>query len=501
MCFTWLLAVTPICQAQQPEQPMLLTSEASVALFEEGRRQALDLQLEAASQTFQKLAIRPDGQPAALYHFSVISFLKGIITDEPVYYHEFWERSDAFEEAIADAPASKWRTYLLAHNSLHRAGVHAKQDHMVKAALAARTAFKGFEELHKRHPTFYEGYDGLGMFHVVIGSLPSGYRWILRILGYEGDVQQGLAELRVAAERSTYAREEATVFLAMADIMINSAPEDGLRRLAELQRQHPKSPFFAHLYGYGLLSNREAVAAERQLRAALEAGRSAEHFYIDYSAYYLAQSLFRQGRFSEAEGYYRHYLQRHRGPALRALALLHLGQSLEMQDRREEAVAVYRQIASQREYDSDMAALRAAGKLLAAPMTAAERDLLRGRNAFDAGQYEKAIAVLMPVFETGAPNERTEAAYRLGRVYHAQGRLAEAIPVYEYAIAHGGVEGDRWAPWSQYYLGEIHAQQGEWQQARLAYHAALAYNGNYDYRQSLEQHAKAGLSRLNVESP
>jgi len=39
--------------------------------------------------------------------------------------------------------------------------------------------------------------------HLVIGSIPRSFRWILSILGYQGSVEQGLEELRLAAERSS----------------------------------------------------------------------------------------------------------------------------------------------------------------------------------------------------------------------------------------------------------------------------------------------------------
>jgi predicted negative regulator of RcsB-dependent stress response len=159
----------------------------------------------------------------------------------------------------------------------------------------------------------------------------------------------------------------------------------------------------------------------------------------------------------------------------------------------------YRNVQGDRTYDTDQAAFRAARKRLAAPLTTRERQLLLGRNAYEAGVYEQAEGVLRAVLgEAGAPADaRAEAAFQLGRVFHAQGRLDEALQAYQYAVLHPVAEPTaRWAPWSQFYTGEIFAQRGDTLRAVAAFEAVLAYDATFDYHEALEQQAKAALGRL-----
>jgi predicted negative regulator of RcsB-dependent stress response len=88
----------------------------------------------------------------------------------------------------------------------------------------------------------------------------------------------------------------------------------------------------------------------------------------------------------------------------------------------------------------------------------------------------------------------------MGRIYQAQGQLDQALEAYQYVIERPSPDPTaRWTPWAQYYIGEIHAARGHTHEARSAYEAALAYEGEFDYYQSLEQQARVGLAELRNE--
>ncbi len=481
------------------DRVMLLRSDASERLLEEGRAQLLDFRLYEAERTFRRLYRQGDGAAAARYYLVSSSFLKALMTDEQVFFDEFEGRFDSLRQELEGLPASRWKTYLLAEAHLQRAFTAVKDERYFRSALAGRTAYRLFQELIEDDAAFYEPYKGMGLMHLFIGTMPKGQRRLLKILGYSGTIQQGLRELQQAAGHSLLNQDEASIFLALADVTLNNSATGGVETLARLHRAHPQSALLAYFYGFALMSNRRAVEAERVLRLAVEAGKSAGYFYIDYAEFYLAQTLFRRNQFAEAEPYYRHYLKRHRGAALKSLAHYELGLTLEMQGRRDEALVFYRQVRGDRAYDTDRSAYREAQRRLAAPLTPREQRLLLGRNAYDAGAYDQAEPLLRASFdEIGAPpTARAEASYRLGRVYHAQGRLDEALKAYQYAVAHPGNDPKaRWAPWSQFYTGEIYAQRGQHPRAAAAFEAVLAYDHPFDYHEALEQQTKAALGRL-----
>ena len=177
---------TPERQAPPDDAAMFIRSERSAALLHTGREEILQFRLARAEETFSELANRQDGKVAGAFYLETISFLRFIMSDRDVYRDEFFARSNALRRLLARVPDSPWRGFVRAEANLHRGAVRAKRGQYLKAALAGRSAYKEYARLVKRDPDFYEAYKGLGVFHVAIGSVPSGYRWLPKIFGFGG---------------------------------------------------------------------------------------------------------------------------------------------------------------------------------------------------------------------------------------------------------------------------------------------------------------------------
>ena len=489
---------TPKRQAPPDDAAMFIRSERSAALLHTGREEILEFRLARAEETFSELAKRQDGKVAGAFYLETISFLRFMMSDRDVYRDEFFARSNALRPLLARAPDSPWRGLVRAEANLHRGVVRARRGQYLQAALAGRSAYKEYVRLIKRHPDFYEAYKGLGVFHVAVGSVPSGYRWLPTLFGFGGTVEQGLRELQLAADSSGFNREEAQIYLAQIDLKLFDASGEGAERLSSLFRAYHGSPLFGYVYGEYLYTTRQAAEAERVFRTAVDTYEDGEHFYIDYVDPLLADVLFRQNRFDEAAFYYRRFLDRHHGTTMKATATLGLGLSLEMQGRRAQAVAYYEHIQTARGLDTDAVSRRRTQRLRLRPLSDRERTLLLGRNAYDAGRYDEAHDLLRAIEEdpNASPDERAEAAYRRGRAFHAQGRLDQALEAYAAAVAQHHDPLSRWGPWAQNYAGLLLETSGDTGAAQHALEAALDYGGKYDYHQALRRNAKIALHRL-----
>lgn len=494
----WLAAPAAAGRAASDPGPMLVETPRGVSLLEQGRAHMLALRLDAAEQVFYALAAQPAAEPAARFHLAKIALWRGMILEQEPLYARFFERSDSLLAVLDQVPESAWRTHFRAEAELHRAIVHGKKAEYARAALALRQAYNHFERNVEQHPAFFESYVGMGLCHIVVGAVPKSFRWVLNLMGFGGTVAEGMREMKTAAEKSRYYREEAAVFFAFTDQVINESKEDGITYLATLHAQHPESPIVSYVYGLGLLNERRAEDAERVLRRA-EAQLDVPGTHVmPYVTFYLADALFIQNDFEASARHFQRFLRTFPGQALVAQANLHAGLALEMSGRRDEALPYYERIRVRDDYDSDAAARREAEDRLAAPLTDDERTLLLGRNAFDGGRYREAIATLQPVLgdQRASPVERAEAAYRSGRAYHLLDEYREALRHYRFAVSRPGDPLAKWGPWSQFYVGEVHEAEGDHAAARAAYERALAYDQPFAYHKSLEQRAKAALSRL-----
>ncbi|NNE36278.1 MAG: DUF3808 domain-containing protein [Rhodothermales bacterium] len=487
----------PSRSSRLPAGQMLVSTSSSMQLLDRGRQAIIDFRLHDAERSFTSLANLPDGRPAGLFHLAMVSFFRFLMSDSEADRFEFEQRSGELKRELDRLPDSPWRALLGAEMNLQRAVVRAKIGKYVRAALAARTAYQEYDRIVREYPSLYDGQKGYGLLKLAIGSMPGTYRRFLSLIGFKGSVEDGLAALDTAARKGNFSREEATAFVALSHILLLE-PVNGIKGLERLHTDYPESALFTHLYGYVLFENRNAAEAEELFRWVVDREADHEYFFIDYAQYFLGMSLFRLNEFAEAEYHLGEYVRKHQGQALDAPATLHLAMSIEMQGRRMEAVSLYKQVQSDREFDLDAVSKRKAADLLREPLVGVVRALQTAANSFDAGKYEAATDVLVPLSRDQALSSeyRSEAYYRLGRVYHVTNAPDSALVAYREAVNLRSEARSRWAPWSEYYMGRIHEDRGAVDAAIAAYRRATEYGGKYDYYQALNNNARLGLQRL-----
>lgn len=490
-----LLAAMPVQASDRDDLPMLLSEEALVADLIDARRLIFELRLDEAEARLVRLE-RNGGVAAAMHHLSLVSLVKGMLTDHQEHFDAFFERSDALKRALRSERDGPWKLYLNAENELNRALAHTKANRQMRAALSGRAAYDAYRTLLRRYPSFEEGYKGAGVIELAIGTLPRGYQSVLRFLGFEGGVESGLTKLHRAAYQSTFSREEAGIFLALLMAQVERSSDEPVAVLASLRESHPDSPLLAYLHGYMLLHFRDAVNATNALEAVVSI--TDRSIAIPYAHFYLAQAYLVQDRYDEAVRHFQAYLREHDGPALRAQAYRGAGLALELGGDRDRALAFYRRVDGSRGYDGDQAAAREAEARLAAPLDEIARTIILARNAFDSGRCDRAVSLLSPVVGTARENPavRAETAYRLGRAFDCLGRYDEALAWYAQGALNGDYVEGRWAPWGHFYRAEILARHGDLDRARTEYEIAGSYNHAFDYRDALQQSVRAALHRI-----
>lgn len=478
--------------------PLVIRSESSKVLFDEGRRNFVLFRLNDAERIFEELAEQDDGALAAQYYLATISFYKGMMTHNKTYFDEHYQRADTLRHLIRHLPVSMWTEFVDAELHLLHAIAAAKRDKRLKAVWEGRVAYNKLDRVIQTYPNFYEPLAGMGLLHLAVGSLPGSTRRILKLLGFGGSIKQGIDELKAVAENSRLHSESARLVIALANSVFTPSVEHSLQIVQELIYEYPQSMVLAHIYGFLLLSDRRAEEAEDVLRRAEQWGRDSAYIYIHYIDFYIADALFRQNRFAEAETYLRRYLDQHTGPALKTATYYELGLSLEMQGKREAAIPFYSMVKNTRGQDDEASMERATQWLLNKPMTDRERQLLLGRNAYDGGRNREAEAILHEILDDPEAllEERSEAAYRLGRVYHSEDRLEEAKEAYRRAVQYSQDPLAKWAPWSEFYIAEMCSRQGNVEEADAAYRRALAYDDAYDFRDLLEKRARVAMQDI-----
>jgi tetratricopeptide (TPR) repeat protein len=125
-----------------------------------------------------------------------------------------------------------------------------------------------------------------------------------------------------------------------------------------------------------------------------------------------------------------------------------------------------------------------------------DKVLLKARLLNDGGYYMDALRLLQGKRATDFSNEasRLEFTYRVGRLYDDLGRDDESIPFYKQVIVVGENRKDYYAARAALQLGYIYEQKKDARSAVYWFNRCLAMK-DHDYKNSLDQRAKAGLLR------
>ena len=124
--------------------------------------------------------------------------------------------------------------------------------------------------------------------------------------------------------------------------------------------------------------------------------------------------------------------------------------------------------------------------------------LLKTRLLNDGGYNNEALLLLngKSVNDFDKTEEKLEFAYRVGRIYDDIGKDDEAIKMYLYAIKLGANRTEYYAARAALQIGWIYERQGKMDLAVKYFQQCLDLK-DHDYKDSLDQKAKAGIARCS----
>jgi tetratricopeptide (TPR) repeat protein len=114
----------------------------------------------------------------------------------------------------------------------------------------------------------------------------------------------------------------------------------------------------------------------------------------------------------------------------------------------------------------------------------------------DGGYFQEALALLngKTINSFSLEEEKLEYVYRLGRIYDDLNKNAEAIQYYNSAINLGLTRREYYAARAALQIGEIYEREQKKKQAIVYFEKCLSLK-DHEYKNSLDQKAKAGIER------
>jgi tetratricopeptide (TPR) repeat protein len=132
--------------------------------------------------------------------------------------------------------------------------------YLVMAPLAKR-AWNTIEKALNIDPEYYDSYLGRGIYQYFTDVLPKMIKILALVYGFEGDREQGLENIRLAAARGLYSRDASKIMLLNLYSVIET-PDSSVREMArKLHEKYPDNPLIHWRYGDILLRLKEYQAA------------------------------------------------------------------------------------------------------------------------------------------------------------------------------------------------------------------------------------------------
>ncbi len=469
--------------------------------YEKAYMEVLHLRFDKAIEIINSEKKKDPENFSHVYLISYIDFLKVIISEQQKDYNRLLsEKSSRVNQLESVNNKSPWRLYSLAQLNLQSAISSVKFGDYFKAAVDINKAYNQFTENNRLYPDFKPNKAGLGLLHVLIGSIPDSFKWVTGLLGMKGDVDEGLKELQGVLiiepdNQYPYLFVESlfiTTFVTF-NLSGSDANTNALIKILEddqVTRQIKDNPLLIYAIA-SFYSNRGMN--DKALDLLVQRPVNNEYFpfyYLDYlTGIALLNKLDTRARF-----YLLKYVTSFKGRNFIKSAYQRIAWSYLIDGNKEQYKNyIYRvSLFGSDEMDSDKEAAKEAkaGRII-------HPELLKVRILFDGGYYSKAEEIMQKLNTESLKNtEKVEFIYRQARIHHSKGNLPNAKHDYLETYKLGKDFKSYYAANSILKLGNIYEEEGKYEQALWCYHSCLKLDFD-EYRNSIHQKAKAGINRLS----
>jgi tetratricopeptide (TPR) repeat protein len=464
-----------------------------------------NLEIESAQRAFDSVSQMAPGDPRGPFFNSILHiFLYGLNRSEQEY-NEFFDHSEqviAIGEKLLDQNENDATAkFYLGGIYGYRGLAYQMSSSMLKAVNDGRKGYAYLEDAVRTDPSLYDAQMGFGLFRYLVAKVPRGYRWILNFLGFSGDLEGGLASLRLAAEKGTYTRTEAKLYLYQF-LLAEHRTDEAVKYMKDLLHEYPDNTLFAVLYSSWLMrsNNFDEALVWAKKGEAINARKK-----LKYGEEFIFSTLggiyFVKGEFPKARENYDTFVRKVQNKDYVSNYIAYrYAVSCELTGDRAKAVEICNRMKDVDDKNRawDRYNYRKGQELAAAPLSEAEILILKGGNELSMKRYDEALKFYAGAEQsTIADDDRhAQALYGMQQVYYEQGKDTEIIALSSRLPALRPKH-ERWLiPHSYFKLGQAYARQGKKAEARAAFETINRFD-DYDFQESLENRAEEELKKLD----
>jgi hypothetical protein len=491
--FCVLFFVTSIYKLRAEYQCIMSTEclKAQKLIFE--------LNLDEADKVLEQ-ASKSESNNIAVYWMKDASiFMRIFISDdESIFNQKSKEWLNMIQIVEKSKVNSAWYRLVLSDMYIHRALVKLKFGENFSAGSDVKTAFKLLKENKTQYPYFLTDNMNLGFLKCLFSSVPKKYQWLVKIAGCQGDMEEGLKEMKaymnsgLSTNEHVYLQLETGFMYAMIQHHLNKNTDEAWNTIEPLTRNYKHNLLEAYM--------RATLAAYKGLNDQVIDVLTHKPAYSEGSPFYYTDYMLGLAKLrhldNDAENYFLKFTVRYKGKNYVKSAYRYLSWIQQLKGDSKAAQTYYSICVKDGalNLEEDKQAFKESGEKLIWDV-----GLLKARLLYDGYYLDQSLKILKSIKEATLKNDKfkMELNYRLGRVYQAKKEIQSAIIYLEKTIELGKTSTFYYGAYSALQLGAIYEEKKDKVNAKKYYSMAKdEFKNNQEYVNSIEQKAKAGLKRL-----
>lgn len=405
------------------------------------------------------------------------------------------ERINIFEDGDEKSP---YYNYCLSVAYLQKAMVAIKFNERFTALMAFKKAFSYIKSNRKNFPKFLPNNMVFAPMQVVAGVIPDGYKGMASLFGIKGSVKDGMKLMQdfVNSNDATakFFFNEGAFYYCYLLFYIQNQPQQAFAFIKDRKLDVVNNHLFAYMAANLALNNKQTEYAKNII---LNRNPSAEYLVTPVWDYEMAFAKIHHLEIPDAIKYFELFLRNFKGNFYVKDAYQKLSWCYYLQGNKAAA-------------DKTRALLLKKGNTASDADKQANREaktniypnalLLKARLLNDGGYNTEALNMLVgkTTNDFTNPEEKLEFNYRVARIYDDLGRDTQAIQAYKAAINLGAGSKEYYAARAAVQIAGIYEQQGSKDTAITYYQQCLDMK-DHDYKDAIDQKAKAGLARCKGE--
>jgi hypothetical protein len=457
------------------------------------------LKIKTGQQLVDKLLLQQPDNLSPLLLQNYIDFYTLFLNEDPAYYTiafpNFQERLTSIESGTKETP---FYLYAQALIRIHRAAVSIKFGHVWDAGWDLRKAYMLLKENRKIYPQFTPNDLLFGTLYTVIGTVPKGYQWLTNLFGIKGSINEGMQLVKQFAYSNdvwakTFFTDAAFIYPYLL-FHIDNKKEEALQFITQKKLDLVNNHLHAFMASNLYLNNKNVEETKTIITSR---NKSTDYLPLSVWDFEMGYAKMYHVETADALVHFEQFTNQFKGRFYVKDVYQKISWCYYLQNNLPAAEQARKQVLKKgsTDADADKKALKdAKAQYWPNPL------LLKARLLNDGGYHKDAYKLLSGKTDEDFTNEeeKLEFAYRVARILDDLNRPDDAIRNYLIAIRMGENRKEYYAARAALQVGMIYENRNQKKLALSYYQQCLAME-DHEYKNSLDQRAKAGIARCKGE--